>query len=126
VIRFETPPQRTACPVAKKAIFENRESDQLVARLDNANFGLDRSGLLSRVRELNADGLSAPPNNVTKSALAIALLERQFKAVRHLGRHGRYDLCPVLRDVHDLTFLIVMTRQDDPRRQMTGASNFAF
>ena len=41
MIRFETPPQRTACPVAKKAIFENRESDQLVARLDNANFGLE-------------------------------------------------------------------------------------
>jgi hypothetical protein len=30
-----------ACPVAKKAIFENGESDQSVARLANANFGLD-------------------------------------------------------------------------------------
>jgi hypothetical protein len=30
-----------ACPVAKKAIFENGESDQSVARLANANFGLE-------------------------------------------------------------------------------------
>ena len=42
VIRFATPPRRTACPVAKKAIFENRESDQSVARFANANFGLSR------------------------------------------------------------------------------------
>ena len=40
VVRFEAPQQRTACPVAKKAISENRESDQSVARLGNANFGL--------------------------------------------------------------------------------------
>ncbi len=41
MIRFEAPQQRTACPVAKKAISENRESDQSVARLGNANFGLE-------------------------------------------------------------------------------------
>ena len=40
VIRFEAPKQRTACPVAKKAISANRESYQSVARLGNANFGL--------------------------------------------------------------------------------------
>jgi len=42
VIRFEALQQRTACPVAKKAISENRESDPSVARLGNANFGLIR------------------------------------------------------------------------------------
>jgi transposase len=40
VIRFAPQPQRTACPVTKKAIFENLESDQSVARLVNPNFGL--------------------------------------------------------------------------------------
>ena len=40
MIRFADHPQPTACPVEKKAIFENRESDQSVARLANANFGL--------------------------------------------------------------------------------------
>ena len=42
VIRFAPQPQRTVCPVTKKAIFENLESDQSVARLVNPNFGLVR------------------------------------------------------------------------------------
>jgi hypothetical protein len=42
VIRFAPQPERTACPVTKKAIFENLESDQSVARLVNPNFGLKK------------------------------------------------------------------------------------
>ena len=49
MIRFEAPLRRTACPVAKKATLKNSESDQSVARLDNANFGLD----IARYRQVS-------------------------------------------------------------------------
>src|SRR5207249_3161937 len=68
VIRFETPPQRTACPVAKKAIFENRESDQLVARLDNANFGLKLEVDNPAARD-SAMGNRASPARAAKSRM---------------------------------------------------------
>jgi hypothetical protein len=58
--------------------------------------------------------------------LVIALRERQLKAVWHLGRHGRYNLRPVFRYVHYLTFSVSMPSLDDPSRQRAGASYFAF
>jgi hypothetical protein len=47
-------------------------------------------------------------------------------------RSGTWDgmaviiFAPLFETVYDLTFLVVMTRLDDPCRQVTGASNFAF
>ena len=76
-------------------------------------------------RELNANYLCASPNNFTDSRLLRALSERKFKATRHLRRHRRYNLCPVLRNVHHLTFLVCAPRLDDPSRQIAGAPNFA-
>jgi hypothetical protein len=42
--------QRGTCPVAKKAIFKNCESNQCVICLANANFGLGRLGELTQRR----------------------------------------------------------------------------
>jgi hypothetical protein len=52
VIRFAPQPQRTACPLTKKAIFENLESDQSVARLVNPNFGLAAQQRALRISQL--------------------------------------------------------------------------
>jgi hypothetical protein len=52
--------QRGTCPVAKKAIFKNCESNQCVICLANANFGLagrmrERSTLAAASRSCNAE-----------------------------------------------------------------------
>jgi hypothetical protein len=78
------------CPVAKKAIFENRESDQLVARLDNANFGLRLAGWtlgnpkLHVARKGATDAVKAETDRYAANVLPI-IREAQKAGARTLG-----------------------------------------
>jgi hypothetical protein len=76
--------------------------------------------------ELNADRLSAPPDNLANPMLVVALRHRQFETVGHLRRHRRYDLGPVGRDIHHLTFDRIAARHNDPRRHLADAPDSSF
>jgi hypothetical protein len=85
VNRFEAPQQRTACPVAKKAISENRESDQSVARLGNANFGL--GGRIFGFQAALARPWCARILPIRTSA-GIVRASRKVEALVHRGFHS--------------------------------------
>ena len=88
--------------------------------------GLSQSGVSPPLPELHADHLPAPPDDFTASMLVVSFLERQFETVRHLRRHRQYDLGPVGRDVHHLTFNRIAARHDDPRRHLADAPDSSF